>query len=122
MDVGGGGGQLHLLVGGGDAAVADVVADGVVEEDGVLRHHADVAPDRRLTHLTDREPTELMIERWIGEDQPPQTSLPVRGVRGLDHHQTGRLAVTPTGWNNPPPQFPPLMTAHDSRQEFRVDQ
>lgn len=45
MDVGGSGGSLHLLTGGGDAAVANVVANGVVEEDGVLWYHADVGPE-----------------------------------------------------------------------------
>jgi hypothetical protein len=32
---------LHRRIGGAHHPVADVVADGVVEEDGVLRHHAD---------------------------------------------------------------------------------
>lgn len=45
MDVGHSGGQFHFLAGGGDAAVTDVVADGVVEEDGVLWYHADVGAE-----------------------------------------------------------------------------
>lgn len=51
MDVGGDGGLLHLAVAGGDAAVADVVLNGVVEEHRVLRDHADVRSQRRLLHL-----------------------------------------------------------------------
>lgn len=45
VDVGGEGGLLHLPVGGGDASVADVVLDGVVEQHGVLGNHADVRPE-----------------------------------------------------------------------------
>ena len=33
--------QLHLLVGGVQLAVADVVADGAVEQPRVLQHHAE---------------------------------------------------------------------------------
>lgn len=51
VDVGGDGGLLHLAVAGGDAAVADVVLDGVVEEHRVLRDHADVRSQGRLLHL-----------------------------------------------------------------------
>lgn len=51
MDVGGDGGLLNLAVAGGDAAVADVVLDGVVEEHRVLWDHADVRSQRRLLHL-----------------------------------------------------------------------
>lgn len=51
MDVGSDGGLLHLLVVGGDAAVADVVLDGVVEEHRVLGDHADVGSKRRLLYL-----------------------------------------------------------------------
>lgn len=47
-------GLLHLLVAGADAPVADVVLDGVVEKDGVLRNHADVGSQRRLLHLRGR--------------------------------------------------------------------
>jgi hypothetical protein len=41
VDLGEPGGLLDLLVAGIGAAVADVVADRVVEQHGVLRHHAD---------------------------------------------------------------------------------
>lgn len=51
VDVGGDGGLLHLAIAGGDAAVADVVLDGVVEEHRVLRDHADVRSQGRLLHL-----------------------------------------------------------------------
>lgn len=33
---------LHLLVISADAPIADVVLDGVIEKDGILRNHADV--------------------------------------------------------------------------------
>lgn len=42
---------LHFVVAGGDASVADVVADVVVEEDRVLGHHANVGTQRHLLHL-----------------------------------------------------------------------
>ena len=35
------------------AAVADVVADGVVEQHGILRHHADGGAQRSLRHIAD---------------------------------------------------------------------
>ena len=41
----------HLGVGGVRPGIGNIVADGVVEEDGVLRHHADGAPQRLLGHL-----------------------------------------------------------------------
>ena len=44
---------LHLGIGGVPAAVADVVADGVVEQHGVLRHHADRRAQRRLRDVAD---------------------------------------------------------------------
>lgn len=44
-------GLLHLLVTSGDAAVADVIPDGVVEEHGVLGNHADMSSQRSLLHL-----------------------------------------------------------------------
>ena len=37
---------LHLGIAGVPAAVADVVADGVVEQHGILRHHADRGAQR----------------------------------------------------------------------------
>lgn len=62
MDVGSDGGLLHLLVVGRDAAVADVVLDGVIEEHRVLGDHADVGSKRRLLHLRgDREDGAIII-------------------------------------------------------------
>lgn len=55
VDVGGDGGLLHFAVAGGDAAVANVVLDGVVEEHRVLRDHADVRSQGRLLHLGEGE-------------------------------------------------------------------
>ena len=40
------------------AAVADVVGDGVVEEDGVLRDHADRGAERGLRHVADVLPVD----------------------------------------------------------------
>ncbi len=40
-DLGDLGRRFHLGFAGGRAAVADVVGDGVVEQHGVLRNHAD---------------------------------------------------------------------------------
>lgn len=42
---------LHLLVAGRDAAVADVVLDGVVEKHGILGNHADMSSQGYLLHL-----------------------------------------------------------------------
>ena len=44
---------LDLGVARVPAAVADVVADGVVEQHGVLRHHADRGAQRRLRDVAD---------------------------------------------------------------------
>lgn len=41
----------HLLIGGIDASVPDVVANGIVEEDSVLRHHTNVGAQRSLLGL-----------------------------------------------------------------------
>ena len=51
MDVRGAGGGLDLRLRGAWPAVADVVADGVVEEHGVLRHDADGAAHAVLRHV-----------------------------------------------------------------------
>lgn len=45
----------HLLVPSCDAAVADVVGDGVIEEDGVLGHDSDVRPEGDLGHLESKD-------------------------------------------------------------------
>lgn len=42
---------LHLLVTSRDAAVADVIPDGVVEKHGILGNHADMSSQRCLLHL-----------------------------------------------------------------------
>lgn len=68
VDVGGAGCLLHLLVGGQDPAVADVVGDGVVEEHRVLGHHPDVGAQRRLLHLG---------RLWGGREGLVQTLFPV---------------------------------------------
>ena len=47
-DLGEVGGLAHFLVGRVGAAVADVVGDGVVEQHGVLRDHADGGAEARL--------------------------------------------------------------------------
>ena len=53
VDLGEPGRLLDLLVGRLRAAVADVVADGVVEQHGVLRDHADGAAQRLLGDVAD---------------------------------------------------------------------
>ena len=61
VDLGGPGRGLDLGLGGTGAAVGDVLGDGVVEEHGVLRHHADRATQGELrdcAHVlaVDRDP------------------------------------------------------------------
>ena len=46
MDAGGAAGFVDLLVGGGGVGVLEVVHEGFVEKDGVLRHDADVPAER----------------------------------------------------------------------------
>ncbi|MCY1518954.1 hypothetical protein D9M68_536900 [compost metagenome] len=53
MDVRQAGGRLDLRVARVRAPVADVVADGVVEQHGVLRHDADRRPQAGLRHVAD---------------------------------------------------------------------
>ena len=43
--------SLHLIVPSCDAAVADIVGNGVIEEDSVLGHDSNVRPERSLGHL-----------------------------------------------------------------------
>lgn len=44
-------GGLHLIVSSCDAAIADVVGDGVIEEDCVLGHDSNVGAEGDLGHL-----------------------------------------------------------------------
>src|SRR5215471_6165093 len=52
------GGFLHLVVGCGHAAIADVVLDGVVEEHRILRHDADGGAKRFLRDVADVPPVD----------------------------------------------------------------
>lgn len=66
MDVGSDGGLLHLLVVGGDAAVADVVLDGIIKEHRVLGDHTDVGSKRRLLYLSgDREDEAIISQGFV---------------------------------------------------------
>lgn len=51
MDISSYSSLLHLLVTSGDAAVADVVLDGVVEKHRILGDHADMGSQGCLLHL-----------------------------------------------------------------------
>ena len=46
-------GALQLLCRGSEVPVADVVSDGVMEEDAVLRHHGDAPPHTAQVQATD---------------------------------------------------------------------
>lgn len=43
--------SLHLIVPSCDTAIADVVGNGVIEEDSVLGHDSNVRAQRYLGHL-----------------------------------------------------------------------
>lgn len=47
--------SLYLTVAGCDATIADVVGDGVIEEDSVLGHNSNVRPERDLGHLRPKD-------------------------------------------------------------------
>lgn len=53
-------GNLHFIIASYDAAIADVVGNGIIEEDSVLGHDANVRPERDLGHL---EPKDHML--WL---------------------------------------------------------
>jgi hypothetical protein len=55
------GGVVDLLVGGIEAAVADVLEDGLVEEEGVLADDADVLAQRFLGDRADVAPSMRMV-------------------------------------------------------------
>ena len=65
---------LHLGIAGVPAAVADVVADGVVEQHGVLRHHADRRAQRVLRDGLDVLPVDqdLAARHVIEPEQQPR--------------------------------------------------
>lgn len=49
------GGSLHLIIPSCDAAIANIVGNGVIEEDGVLGHNSNVRPEGDLGHLGPRD-------------------------------------------------------------------
>ncbi len=51
MNISSYGSLLHLLVSGADAAIPNVLLDGVVEKHSILGNHADVSSQRFLLHL-----------------------------------------------------------------------
>jgi len=53
MNFGVGGGSSNFPIFGANFAVADVVADCVIEQDGLLRNHAHHFPERVLSDLRD---------------------------------------------------------------------
>jgi len=58
VDAGRACGVLHLLRRRTGTAIGDVVADGVVEEHRVLRHHADAGAQALLRHVADVLPVD----------------------------------------------------------------
>lgn len=55
MDAGSLGSSLHLIIPSCDAAIANIVGNGVIEEDGVLGHNSNVRPEGDLGHLGQRD-------------------------------------------------------------------
>lgn len=49
--------SLYLTVPSGDTTIADIVGNGVVEEDSVLGYNSDVRPERDLGHLRPKDQT-----------------------------------------------------------------
>lgn len=47
--------SLHLTVPSCDTTIADIVGNGVVEEDSVLGHNSNVRPERDLCHLRPKD-------------------------------------------------------------------
>lgn len=65
--------SLHLIVPSRDAAVADIVGNGVIEEDSVLGHDSNARPERDLGHLGPKDhrlwplrPTQAWKVGWDG--------------------------------------------------------
>lgn len=60
-------GSLHFIIASYDAAIADVVGNGIIEEDSVLGHDSNVRPEGDLGHLG---PKDHML--WLSDS--PQAS------------------------------------------------
>lgn len=59
MDISSYGSFLHLLVASRDAAVANIIPDGVIKKNSILGNHADVSSQRCLLHLRNDNRNEI---------------------------------------------------------------
>ena len=102
VDLGGPGGGPHLLVGGVRAAVGDVGADGVGEQERLLEHHAELAAQLGQPQLGQRHPAQPQLAVAAGRRSgaaaaPPSTcrspaGRPARGSRPARRAATPRPA------------------------------
>lgn len=63
---------LYFTVPSCDTAIADIVGNGVIEEDSVLGHNSNVRPERDLGHLRPKK---------------PKMPCPVRALQASRKHQ-----------------------------------
>src|SRR5688500_19446638 len=75
-------GGVHLLVGGLGAAVGDVGADGVGEQERLLEHHAELPPQLREPQRRQRHATEAQLARR-SEEHTSELQSPCNLVRRL---------------------------------------
>ena len=92
VDLGKAGRLFDLGIAGAGTAIGDVVADGVVEEHGILRHHAECTAQAFLGHALDVLPVDADAARGdIVETEDEARDRRLAGPRGSDdRHRLAR--------------------------------
>lgn len=90
--VGSHGGPLQLLPARRNATVKDVVANGVIEKNRILRNNADVGPQRRLADL---EKTKRQKYKHVVRRQHLNSIVP---VGQNTHYKSGWFSLTLLSW------------------------
>ncbi len=78
--------RLHFLLGGTARAVGDVVVNGVVEEEGFLRHQANLLPEAAQVDIAQIEP----VDEDASRDRGPRSAASAQRESSCRNHWARR--------------------------------